>query len=962
MALENYTRGQKIFMVTLVVILAAMFTVTGAMITIFGQGGKAPPADQGTLDGEAIRLVEFNRKKRALGIIMGLDRASMPTSPDAPEYIYARVPTLSVQEQFGHDWPYNAQRPVDASLLEIWPSYQDQHVWCHMVLARRAREAGIAERGAPYIGRVITTLMNEARQDIDKFDGRDLTKKFEEAFGNSLSELLPTFKEAFMVRDYVDSLVADERVRLAQVARIAEGNNEEVKAEYARLKIDYFLEQARKDVQHENFRTRSARLVGGFGVASPAFGYDRFEEAYDKNRSRHLNADAAFGFDVIRAYPDEMVSAGAVPFEKELLELIYRAVREEMFKAGDADKQAIEDRLERELNRYTLENSEATKNWGEAELKKFKDDHRAEMLNYRSFYEAEVDLKEALMRKGSLQAAQAAIAGFQRFVNEEKAKKQRQISAEIEVTRKEEAVWEAMRTYSEDLRNRFGTMETQLHSKLRSIGNQLDAQAEGADATANSKAIERLVDEFARELGNLDREQIESLLSVARVSVRPLERELNDKRAQLEEFQLEKDHRTPDGKLMTEHEVNAKLEQFRLEIKAIEEKIRLRDDKTPRIEKFTESLRAMLAGYELVIRNAREGNLDLRRAVLRELLVEMPVELGAFIRDNRDAIVPQDEIDEYRNQAELIRADYQARQRNQAKDAADTRDWDISRIVTGLKLKVVAGGSNLTWEKVIADENLGYLENVDGAREFLEEPANAAGATSKIMAVPGQGYIILRLRDKTPKYTQGRSDAADTVTTIAAMRRARELTVEAIQQLRREILKDGWNAAIERARGKYSAHFDVQTTPFINDKMDIPGVYSDSDNDVLKFSSSASATAPDQPFVTRLKDIKPAEGVSEPIPEKFNPDSLRRPQHEQWAYLLARVVERQVVPRRLSNDNLKERQWGSTPAEIWRSRHLATSEVVRKLIVPAEVLAGHEIIQYKPEEPEDNKSGEGNAE
>src|SRR5690606_8296376 len=114
-------------------------------------------------------------------------------------------------------------------------------------------------------------------------------------------------------------------------------------------------------------------------------------------------------------------------------------------------------------------------------------------------------------------------------------------------------------------------------------------------------------------------------------------------------------------------------------------------------------------------------NLDLRRAVLRELLVEMPVELGAFIRDNRDAIVPQDEIDEYRNQAELIRADYQARQRNQAKDAADTRDWDISRIVTGLKLKVVAGGSNLTWEKVIADENLGYLENVDGAREFLEE-------------------------------------------------------------------------------------------------------------------------------------------------------------------------------------------------------------------------------------------------
>lgn len=962
MALENYTRGQKIFMVTLVVILAAMFTVTGAMITIFGQSGKAPPADQGTLDGQAIRMVEFNRKKRALGLIMGLDRASPPNSPDAPEYIYARVPTLAVQEQYGHDWPYNAQRPVDASLLEIWPAYQDQHVWCHLVLAKRAREAGIAERGTPYIGRVITALMNEARQDIDKFDGRDLTKKFEESFGNPLSELLPTFKEAFMVRDYVESLVADERARLAQVARIAEGNNEEVKAEYARLKVDYFLEQARQDVRRENFRTRSARLVGGFGVASPAFGYDRMEEAYDKNRTRHLSADASFGFDVIRAYPDEMVSAGAVPFEKELLELIYRAVREEMFQVSDADKQTIEERLEKEFNRYDLENREITKDWGDAEIKKFKDDRRAEMLKFRSFYESEVDLQQALMRKGSLQAAQAAIAGFQRFVSEEKSKKQRQISAEIDVIRKEEAVWEARRSYAEDLRNRFGSMETQLHSKLRGIGNQLDAQAEGADAQANSKAVERLVDEFARELTNLDREQIESLLSVARVSMRPLERELNDKRAELEEFQLEKEKRTPDGKLMTEQEVQSKLEQFRLEIRAIEEKISLRDEKTPRIETFAAALRGKLAGYELLIRNAREGDLDLRRAVLRELLVEILVELGAFIRENRDAIVAQDEIDGYRNQAELIRADYQARQRNQAKDAADTRDWDISRIIAGLKLKVVPGGSNLTWEKLIADENLSYLENVDGAKSFLEEPANSAGATSKIMAVPGQGYIILRLRDKTPKYTQGRGDAAETVAAIAELLRARELTVEAIRQLRREILKDGWSAAIERARQKYGEHLEVQQTPFITDKMDIPGVFSDSDNDVLKLSTSPSTTAPDQPFISRLKDIKPAEGVSEPISEKFNPDPLRRPQHERWAYLLARVIERQVVPRRLSSDSLKERQWGSTPAEIWRSRHLATSDTVRKLITPAEILAEHKIVQYSPEKPEDNKPAEGNEE
>ena len=140
--------------------------------------------------------------------------------------------------------------------------------------------------------------------------------------------------------------------------------------------------------------------------------------------------------------------------------------------------------------------------------------------------------------------------------------------------------------------------------------------------------------------------------------------------------------------------------------------------------------------------------------------------------------------------------------------------------------------------------------------------------------------------------------------------------------------------------------------------MDIPGVYSDSDNDVLKLTSSPSAVAPDQPFVSRIKDIDPAEGISEVISEKHSTDPLRRPENEQWAYLLARIVDRRVVERRLTDDNLKEKQYGSTPTEIWRSRRLATSETVLKLITPANVLEGHEIIQNKPEKPEkDNSAG-----
>jgi hypothetical protein len=963
-ALENYTRGQKIFMVTLIVVLAAMFTVTGAMLSLSGQGQTAP-ADHGRIDGRAIRMVEFGRMRRALGIIGALDTQAQFGAADAPEHIYARVPSLAVQEHYGHDWPYNAQRPVETSLLEIWPSYQDQNIWCHIVLAQRAREKGITERGDAYIGRVLTALMNQNRQEIDKFTQKDLSKRFAEMYGNEIDELLPTIREALMVRDYVDSLIADERARLAQVASIAGGNQEELKAEYARLKIGFFMDRARQDVLRDNFRHRSSGVASGFGAATLPVGYDGMEEAYDKNRSKTLSSEAQFGFEIIMAYPDLMVNAGSVPFEKELLELIYRAVRDEMFKASDADKTAIEQRLGEEYNRYTRDNAEETRAWGEAEKKTFFDKQRPDMLSYRSFYEAEVDLKDALMRKESLKAAQASISGFQRYVEEQKAERTRLLAAQIDVIRKQEAVWEGQRGYVEDLRSRMGNMEMQLHGKARGITNQLDISTEGANADENSAAVQRIVDEFVRELANFDREQIESLMNTARAILRPLESDLNNKRAELEEFTLEKEHLTPDGVVMTPEEVTAKTEQFNLEIKAIEEKIRLRDLKVPQLETFAEDLRALLARYELVIRNARDGDLDLRRHVLRELVVEIPIEIGALIRERRDAILPESEIDDYRTQAELVRADHQARQRNQQKDAADTRKWNLDQrrgdrpsVIDSFGLKLNKGLGNTTWPEILASGEFGFLDNVDGARQFLEDPSNAAGATSRIMAVPGKGYIILRLAEKTPKYPYGRADARDTVITIAAMKRARELTVEAMEELRREILKDGWSTAIDRAKVKYGAFFEVQQTPFFDDKMDIPGLHTDSDNDVLELSSSPTATSPDQPFTSRIKDIDPSEGVTEVISERHNVDELRRPEKEEWAYLLARVVERRLVERRLSKDAIGEDRYGSTPAEVWRNRHLAASEAVRLLISPSDVLADHEIIQYKQPEADDNTANE----
>lgn len=948
-------------MVTLVVILAAMFTVTGAMISVFGSGGATAPPDQGKLDGQYVRYTDFNSKRRALGIIFQLDRSASPSSPDAPEHLYARVPTMSTRADRGHSWPYNAVMPRQTSLLEVWPNYQDQHVWCHILLAKRAREAGIEEPSNVYLGRVITALMNEHRSDIEKFEQRDLPARFSQTFGAKLDDYWLVFKEAVMIRDYVESLVARERASLKEVQVIAAGNYSELKAEYLRLKVDYFMDEARRDVRNEHFQYRSANQAARFGIGTIGSGYDRFEEAYDKNRARSLQSEATFGFDVIKAYPAEMIAQGNVRIDDSLLKLIYEAVRDEMFQADEEEKQAIEPRLEEAADDYQRENPDETRDWTEADWNQWKSERRDEYLEYLSFSEAKPELVGALEEKESLRAAQASMAGLMRFIETEKQKRERQLRARLEVIRKEQAIWEGLEGYLRDLGRRFDSLETELFRVTRDAANRVDSQATGTDEERNAAALDRIVDDIARELGDLDSRQVQTILTTARAETSRYERTLNDKRAEMEEFELEEEHRTDNGELMTQEEVDARLEQFRLEIRAIEEKIKLRDAKVKLVEDFVDDFRDRLSRYEVLVRNAREGEIDLRRRVLLELLHEIPLELSARVREQRGDIVPEDESEEYKAQAELIRADYEARNKRIQKEAADTRDWNLTvgtdesqSIINrfGLGFETVAG--TWTWERLIADERYRYLENIDGARSFLEEPANAAGATSGIMTMPGRGYLMLRLKDKSPKHPLGRVESHDKVVEIAGIKRARELAVDALKELRREILDKGWDSAVADAKRKYGEHFSVAKTPWFNDSMDLPGVFSSSDTEILDIGSSPSSSGPDQPFMSRIKDIKPHEGVTELIPEQRNQDPLRRPEAAEWAYLIARVIDRRQVPRRLSTDDMMETNWGGTPAEIWRHHHLATSKTVRNLVTPSLLLEGHEIIQYKIDEPDED--------
>lgn len=944
--LENYTRPQKIFFAGLIILLASTFTVTGAMMAVMEPGSRGQPPEAAKIDGEPIRYVQYQQALRALALADMLDRSVF--SNEKVEPLYARVPTLSPRETDGYFWG-NAEMPRAMSLLNIWPRWQSQHLWCHMELVRRAREAGVEPPSNTRVGAVLTGLMNEGRSEFEKFKQSDLEKEFKKNFGDELPDLLVTFRECLMVRDYVDSLLAEQRATLDEIARITEGNQEQFQAEIARLSIDAFLERARAEVQREHFAWSASRLAGGAGFASQGFGYDAMEEAFDKNRTKpDLQADARFSFDIIQAYPDRMQN---VPINEDRLELTYKAMREEMFKATEEDRKNIDARLKAARDREAVK-TPASKDWTEQQWKDWETARRTELLAFRSFEEAQVELRNTLQRENSVPAAQTAIALLLRKLNDIKKLRERELNAGLEVLRKEQAVADGVKGYLETLRMRFTSLEGQAWLKFTGVANRRPANMDDA-------ALRLASSDLVTELQNLEREQVAGLVSAAALTSQDLERMRNDKRAQRDEFEAKNPKKNDQDEPMTEAEIKARLRSFDLDIEAIDERIKARDQKQPLAEAFAESLRAMLAGYELAARQAGQpGDEKLRAAALNQLMLEIPARLAKAVRDQADAIVPQSEIDDWDNRSQLIQADVSARQTSSAKDAADTRGINLAGLCAEAGVTLVNAGDRLyTWKEVVESENLGYLDFVDGARAFLEEPSNSPGKVSTIMALPGRGYLLLRLRDKSPKYAQGRVDARDTTLKLATMYRARRLAVDAMKEVRRDIVDNGWDAAIKRAADKYGAHFAVVKTGWFTDNMDIEGIYSAGDSDLLEFSSSASESSPDGPLMTRLRNIPVQDKVTELFADRRIDDPLRRLENEKWGYSVARMTARANDPRRMPEDALKDSGF-FTPAEIWRNRHVAGSPLVVELVTPSILLKDREIILYKAEEAPANAANE----
>ncbi|MCF6227931.1 MAG: hypothetical protein L3J82_04580 [Planctomycetes bacterium] len=940
MGLENYSKRQRFFMGVLVIGLAATFTVSGAMIAAVSDQGASPNA--GVFNDKEIRLANFDNRRRVLDLVRRLDAFSNESGK-----IYGHVPTMPVRAQ--EDAPFIQE----ISLLRIWPQYQDQWVWCHMALAEEAEKAGTNRPSNVFVTQQLINMMNEGADPLDIIEEKTLPRQFKRRYNMNLIDVMKTLQECFMVGDYVESLLADEHTRLDKISEINTGNKEEIKAEVVRLLTDAFMTQAEKEVKREYFAYRSARIVAGFGVSSMQAKYDGFERAYD-NESRDLKQEPVFSFDIIFAYPDGFEAKYRDDDERKVelenrARLIYLAVRDEMFKASKDQIADVDGRFSKEEGLLQGEIKLMT----DTQKAEWKKSTRETMEEYLTFRESKGKLNEFLKRDNALLAVQASLSALLAELAQIKKDNTRELGAETQVLQKRQGIHQALKSYLTAVRSSFDGINT-TGERIRNM------KASHLELSTDAQ-INALVNNLLTQLRQLDTHNLENVLSKTNAIIANYEKSGDSAKAALADFLAEEEHKTEAGDAKGPREIEARTEQLEIDVKKQEELIKLRDTKSKLVEEFALSFRAEVARMQLAVSAAKEGDEKLRKQVLLGFLNEFPLTISLLIEEAQDSIVPEDEIDEQSEAAELIRADIEARNSSKNKDAENTMGLALNKMCGDLGLSMKENEyKELTWEDVIVHEDLGYLQSVDGAKEFLEGASNHVGKVSEILAVPGKGYILLRLTEKTPGYTQGRIDAKERILKLAAMHRARELTVDALTELRRDIVDNGWDSAVSKAATKYGVNFKKFETKYFADKEDLPGVWSTNDTEFTESASSPVSGNPDAPFMTRIKAIKASEGVTEIFAEKKLTDPLRRSDREEWSYGLARIIDRKIIVRRMEPTAMDETSWGS-PAKIRRDRHVASGNVVRRLVQPSWLLDEdeYEITRFKrPSENDDEEDEE----
>ncbi|MCK6439451.1 MAG: hypothetical protein L6Q71_04540, partial [Planctomycetes bacterium] len=427
MALEQYTKRQKIVLVALVIVGAFMFTVTGAMMTSVescsddrGRGMLA-----GEFGTERIDRATFNNRRNVL-MMFGRTAPQLPVFPAAsPDEVLNRQLT-------------NKQIPTGganqrAPLTDVWPAFHDEQVWAYIALIERAKKAGFTPPPPAVAQEFYFGLFQDAPTSKEDREAHIENRNIDpEPFFAAVAEYL-------MIGEYIGSLQGAHEIGYDELLERMGQHYIQRKAVVYSLPASSFEAEAER--QYE-LREREARLntfcssLAGAGNLVPRVSaLDGLNNPNDAEKIE-LTQERTVAFDAIYADIEELASSYTP--EPGEVEAFYMNTRGQNFRATAKDRERLEERLTfvRERTKSdTAGDVKLTANGLYDTWEAWESAKREELKTFLDMTEARDDVRRLLRRFRGEQMARYALFDIENSLKTLKDDKKEALDDEVETKR-----------------------------------------------------------------------------------------------------------------------------------------------------------------------------------------------------------------------------------------------------------------------------------------------------------------------------------------------------------------------------------------------------------------------------------------------------------------------------------------------------------------------------------------------
>jgi hypothetical protein len=954
-ALENYTKFQKMMLLILVVVGAALFTVTGAMMAVAegcGQKGQASRI-AGTINGQDVTRELFNARKNALGF--GWD-IMVPVFPDE-----GLSKTLLINNIIEGEGPFHGRPAWNGNggyrLFAMWPRKHDQNVWMFSALVERAKAAGFK---LPALNAAEEYYFKQISGD-QRMD-RDARIRWFNDHGFDPNITLRAVAEVMMVRDYVNSLVSRHTVTNEDALVAYHARFPERKAKVYRIAADRFRAQAQAEIEAANAASAASSAAaalsgaGGFGAAlEPMERLNRFPTPAEKEV---LEREQQVAFDLIVAEYKELADAIPTPGTDEL-KSFYSNIRGQSFRVSPADAtpERIEERFQQVLAREkeVLAGSEPSKEW--------QDQTKADLKQFYDYHERSSVVIEQLKLSNAQTLARVAIESINTDLEDKRKEIKDGLDASVKTMRERKSISTSRLGMVNSVDDQIKPL---IDAPLDEVSRVLDLWREST--TANDQAavnglFSGIQSAFTSSSGIAAASKSASLrrfinLDQEKRAVRDREIEVGD----IEDLQT----RTPPEE--DDFEGKEKAARARIQVEAAKARLAEAERLRPLVEALCDKVDAYVVEIELRA-GAAQGSPNAAEA-LRQLCRDLAFDWPMKIREWSKGIIPEGLKAELEAAGALVDREAERASKQADRTSKDQSGLPFSSMVRGVKVgrgmtvnlrfdTGIDAASPMTMKELARSSGYFWIENVSEAKSFLSNTDYPAGSVSRPLHRPGIGYYLLRLKSNQEAIDMAARERPEVATSVLVGRRARELATIEANRLRQLADASGDARAFldaEVAKGTLAAF----ETDWFAWQADVPGIRLVPDPD----SDSATGLDDNRPmgnFFNAIKAIGPTTSVSTPFLEGTIDWANRAGGGEYQVSLAVLTGQRSGTTKRLPMDGSELEQ--IQVRGIALTPKLAADADLLTLIDPGKLMDGYKVVYdlvpYEQDQADDETPTDG---